>query len=159
METAPQLLQKSERVRHLVNELIFNRQINLICEESNPSYLAIAQLEAFNHQPRIPWRHMDMPPQERLEAGIWEAVAERPIDLGPHNPQGTAFRIPEDDIREEFFKSKILEAISETRATSVPVICGDGHAEFIKTKLEDVGFDVETNRELTPVKGWEYMRP
>src|SRR5882724_3512297 len=159
MKTAPKLVQKSERVRNLVSKQIFSCHIDLICEESNPSYLSIAQLEAFNHQPRIPWRHIDMTPQERLEAGIWEAVAERPFDLGPHNPEGTAFRIPEDDIREEFFKSKILEAISETRATNVLVICGDGHAEFIKTKLEDAGFDVETNRELTPVKRWEYMRP
>jgi hypothetical protein len=157
MKETPKLVQKAERVRHMMSELIFSRKIDLICEESNPSYLSIAQLEAFNHNPRIPWRHIDMTPQQRLEVGIWQAVAERPFDLGPHNPEGTAFRIPEDDIREEFFKSKILEAMNQTGATSVLVICGDAHADFIKTKLEGEGFEVETNRNLTPVKRWEYQ--
>jgi hypothetical protein len=59
-----------EPLRRLVRRLIASRSTDLICEESNPIILSIAQEEAFFHTPRIRWKNIMMMAQERLEAGI-----------------------------------------------------------------------------------------
>ena len=65
-------------------------------------------------------------------------------------------RIPEDGIREEFFKDEILRAAAETGAKSVLVLCGDMHTEALKTKLESaLSMKVNTNHDLTPEKNWQ----
>jgi hypothetical protein len=50
-----------------------------------------------------------MSPQERLEAEIWQAYIDRPFRPDVRNSTVIYDRIPEDDVREEFFKSEILK--------------------------------------------------
>src|SRR6202022_340865 len=117
------LVRKNEVFRDLVKRNIAAFPPDLICEETNPAFLSIAQQEAFRCHPRIPWRNINMSPQERLEAGIWQAYIERPFDFDIDTVTTTYYRIPEDDIREEFFKSEILKAASEIGAQRVLVMC------------------------------------
>jgi hypothetical protein len=150
--------EKKEQLRTLVMEIISSRNIDLICEESDPCYVSIAQQEAFRHEPRIQWTNINMTGQERLEAGIWEALLYRPFDtnfLDDHNAVTIHYRIPEDNVREEFFKDGILKAATAIRAKSVLVLCGSMHTEPLKTKLESAGFQVETHNRLTPEKNWK----
>jgi hypothetical protein len=110
--------------------------------------------QAFYHNPRIAWRNINMSPQERLEAGIWQAYLERPFDFDIDTERTTYHRIPEDDIREALFKIEILKAANEIRAQRVLVMCGAMHAEPLKMKLEGDGHETEINDESTPVRNW-----
>jgi len=150
--------EKKEQLRTLVTEVIASRNIDLICEESDSCYLSIAQQEAFIHDPRIQWTNINMTAQERLEAGIWEAPLYRPFDtkvLDDHNVVAIHYRIPEDDVREEFFKGEILKAATAIAARSVLVLCGAMHTEPLKMKLGAAGHQVETHVDLTPEKNWK----
>src|SRR5262249_54367821 len=85
-------------------------------------------------------------PQERLEAGIWQAYIDRPFDPDFQNLAVIYRRIPEDDIREEFFKNDILKAATETRAKRVLVMCGAMHAGPVTTeKLSDSNASQQIN--------------
>ena len=153
-EEDSEIMQKKGEHEALVKEKITTRNVDLICEESDPCRLSIAQQAAFYHGPRIPWKNINMTAQERLEKDIWEKLLYRPSEADENGIE-IQFRIKEDDVREEFFKEEILEAAKETGAKSVLVLCGDMHTEALKEKLEEAGHDVETNRELTPQKHWE----
>jgi hypothetical protein len=146
------LVQKTEVFRDLVKRNIAAFKPDLLCEEANPAVLSIAQWEAFYHTPRIGWRNINMTPQERLEAGIWQAYIDRPFSQDFQSSSVIYHRIPEDDIREEFFKSEVLKAASEIGALRVLVMLGAMHAEPLKLKLEGEGREVEINAEFTPVK-------
>jgi hypothetical protein len=148
-------VENTELLRTIVRGVSTAFKIDLICEESDPCYLSVAQQEAFTHTPRIPWKNINMTAQERLEAGVWEANVNRPFDLGPNNPIRIDYRIPEDDIREEFFKTEILKVTKEVGALSVLILCGDAHVEALKAKLEGEGREVTTDHQITPVKYWK----
>jgi hypothetical protein len=147
-------VQKTEVFRALVKTNIAAFKPDLICEETNPAFLSIAQLEAFNNTPRIPWKNINMTPQERLEAGIWEALLERPSSFDIDTETVTYYRVPEDDVREDFFRGEILTTAKEIGAQRVLVLCGGMHAEPLRLKLEGDGREIEINDEFTPVKNW-----
>lgn len=149
------LVQKTEVFRDLVKRNITAFKPDLICEETNPAFLSIAQLEAFNNTPRIPWKNINMTPQERLEAGIWQALLERPFSFDIDTETVTYYRVPEDDIREDFFRGEILKTAKEIEAQRVLVLCGGMHAESLKMKLDGDGREIEINDEFTPVKNWK----
>jgi hypothetical protein len=149
------LAQKTGVFRDLVKRNIATFKPDLLCEETNSAALSVAQQEAFYHTPRIPWRNINMSPQERLEAGIWQAYLERPFDFDIDTETATYHRIPEDDIREEFFKSEILKAASDVTAQRVLVMCGAMHAVPLKMKLEGDGRELEINDEFISVKNWK----
>ncbi len=146
-----------EPLRRLVRGLIATRSIDLICEESNPIIVSVAQEEAFFHTPRIRWKNIMMTAQERLEAGIWCAIlgCNRPTEEDSDTGATIYHRVPEDHIRENFFKDEIVKFAQEIDGKSVLVLCGDAHTESLKTKLEAAGFNVETNHELISVKDWK----
>lgn len=151
-------IESKARIRALVRQAIANRDVDLICEESDPRHLTIAQEEAYKNITRIPWKNIIMTAQERLEAGIWEALLYCPFDqkfLDESNAVAIEHRIPEDDIREEFFKDQILEAAEAYGADNVLVLCGDMHADAMKTKLEESGHHVEIDRDLISEKRWQ----
>jgi hypothetical protein len=149
--------EKLEPLRKLIRELVVGRSIDLICEESDPCYVSIAQEEAFMHGPRIRWKNINMTAQERLEAGIWCAILNCNRPQEPDANTGTTIyhRIPEDRTRENFFKDEIVKTVKEAGATSVLVLCGDAHTESLKTKLEAAGYQVEANHDLIEVKDWK----
>jgi hypothetical protein len=59
--------EKKEQLRTLVIETIASRNIDLICEESDPCYPSIAQHEAFRHDPRIHWKNINMTRGQRFD--------------------------------------------------------------------------------------------
>jgi hypothetical protein len=149
--------EEMEPLRRLVRELIACRSIDLICEESNPMIVSVAQEEAFYHNPRIRWKNIMMTAQERLEANIWCAILDcnRPTEEDADTGATIYHRVPEDHIREDFFKDEIVRFAQEIDAKRVLVLCGDAHTESLKTKLEAAGHNVETNHDLIGVKDWK----
>jgi hypothetical protein len=151
----PEIRKTKENIAALIRKTVAEKNVDLICEESDPCHLSIAQNIAFEHNPRIPWLNISMTSQERLEAGIWEALLYRPCDFDPKTGIGIDIRVPEDEIREEFFKAEILGMAKGTGATSVLVLCGDMHTEALRLELEEAGHEVKTDHSLTPAKRWK----
>lgn len=151
----PDVLEKKEQLRARVRELMARRGVDLICEESDPCCLSIAQDEAFKADPRVHWKNINMTSQERLEAGVWDALLYRPFEMNEERSIAIHHRVAEDDIREEFFKEEIIKAARDSSAKSVLVLCGDMHTEALKVKLDGAGYPTEANHDLIPEKYWK----
>src|SRR5438477_12813043 len=74
----PEISALKTKFQTVLARVIIDRGVDLICEESDPCRLSIAQKVAFEHQPRINWANISMSAQERFEVGIWEALLHRP---------------------------------------------------------------------------------
>jgi hypothetical protein len=148
---------KGRFTKHL-NQVIADRTVGLICEESDPCHLSIAQKVAYEHDPRIPWKNINMSAQERVEAGIWQALLDRPYHV-IEEPTDDHFRIdhriPEDEIREQFFAREAIQAGLATGARSILILCGDMHADFLKPILEASQYQAEVTSDLIPRKYWQ----
>jgi hypothetical protein len=144
-----------EKLRGIVRGLIDRGNVDLICEESDPCYVSIALDEAFRHVPRIPWVNINMTAQQRLEAGIWQDLLNRPQDIDAKRGVTIDHRIPADDTREHFFKDEIVRAATAFNAKTILALCGDAHTEALKAKLEVVGQQVATSHELIAEKNWK----
>ncbi len=151
----PGATEETNKLRTLVNELIAIRSVDLICEESDPCYLSVAQREAFMHSPSIQWKNINMSAQERLERNVWEALLYRPQDIDHERGVTIDHRIPEDHVREHFFKDEIIKTAEKSGAKSVLVLCGDAHTEELKAKLEAIGYMADTNHDLIKEKNWK----
>jgi hypothetical protein len=137
-------------------QVILDSKIDLICEESDPCRLSIAQKMAHEHQPRIPWRNIIMSAQERLEAGVWDALMNRPVEQIQEAPgilREIDTRIPEDDVREEFFCKQAIDAAA-TGAKSGLVLCGDMHADAVSKKLQAHQCQSKADHTLIEKKYW-----
>jgi hypothetical protein len=143
----------------LLSKTIEARKVDLICEESDPCQLSIAQKIAYEHRPRLRWKNIHMSAQERLEAGIWEALLQRPyriIEGGcPDIFQRIDRRIPEDATREQFFAAETIRETEVVGAKNILVLCGDLHADSLGAILEATGSRVEVNHSLIHQKNWE----
>jgi hypothetical protein len=144
----------------LVSEALTDQRIELVCEESDPCRLSIAQKIAYERNPPIPWKNINMSAQERFEAGILEALLHRPRreteELGaPGYIHSIDLRIPEDKTREQFFVTESVRGAEGVGATNILILCGDMHADAVKGMLEERGFDVDANHELIKQKAWE----
>lgn len=154
----PESTAAKTRFEKILTQTIPDRGVDLICEESDPRLLSIAQKIAHEHNPRIPWKNIDMSAQERLEAGIWDALLHRPshtIEEIPGYYRTVDHRIPEDNIREEFFAKKAIQTAGAAGAKSILILCGDMHTDFLKQILEASQYQVEANRDLIPKKYWQ----
>ena len=108
------------QLAEFLKSTIADRKINLMCEESDPRRLTIAQKMAWNHNPRIAWKNIMMTAQERLEAGIWEQLLNRPSHAVEEEPglyRTVDHRIPENEIREQFFCDETLKAAATDGST------------------------------------------
>jgi hypothetical protein len=98
-----------------------------------------------------------MSAQERTQAGIYEALLNRP-NHDIEEPEGSGsyrtidHRIPEDATREEFFFKESIRVANAIGATSILVLCGDMHVEFLRQLLESDKRQVDTNHELIAKK-------
>lgn len=156
----PESTEDKNRLEVVVRKAIAERGVNLICEESDPCRLSIAQKIAYEYKPSIPWKNINMSAQERLEAGIWEALLNRPYraveePAGSGNYRTIHHRIPQDDAREGFFAKESIRAANAAGAGSILILCGDMHADFVKRILGDLKFQAEANHDLIPHKYWE----
>jgi hypothetical protein len=151
--------ENAARLETLLRRIIADRRVDLICEECNPCYVSVGQRIAYEHDPRIPWRNIVMTSQERLEAGVYEALLDRPYDTVEIPPDSGNFqtihhRIPHDDTRERFFANASIQAGNGIGARSVLVLCGDMHTDFVRRILEESKFKAEVNHELIFRKDW-----
>jgi hypothetical protein len=139
----------------LLSQEIPKRAVQFIAEEADPKYRTIAQRLADNHDPRIPWKNIIMTEGERKRAHIYQAMRNRPTRNEQRGNEIVEIerRIPEDDIREEFFARSILDSTS--RFSSVLTLCGDMHVQALKDKLLAAGHEVEVNDSLITDKRWE----
>jgi hypothetical protein len=154
----PEMTKAKDRLRSVLDQAIVGRGVDLICEESDPCRLSIAQRIAYEHNPRIPWENITMSAQQRLEAGIYDALLDRPLHV-ISEPTDYHFeikhRIPEDGIREQFFATEATQAANGVGARSILILCGDMHADFLKQILEAGLHQAEVNRDLIARKYWQ----
>jgi hypothetical protein len=62
-------------------------------------------------------------------------------------------RIPEDEIREDFFIDETLKHAGG--AQSILMLLGDMHVDAVAEKLRKMGHRVSTNHDLFPIRTWE----
>jgi hypothetical protein len=154
----PEITAAKTRFERVLVQIITDRGVDLICEESDPCRLSIAQKIAYERNPRIPRKNINMSAQERLEAGIWEVLLNRPahtVEESPGYYRTVDHRITEDNIREEFFAREAIQAANATGAKCVLVLCGDMHTDFLKTILETRKYQAEANHSLISKKYWQ----
>jgi hypothetical protein len=156
----PQMEAAKQAFMTVLTRVVGNGSIGLICEESNPCYISLAQEFAYNCNPRIPWKNIIMTAQERLEAGIYDKLLRRESHCVEEPPGSGSYRtvdhrIPEDDVREQFFGLECIEAMRESQANAALVLCGDMHVEALKRKLEAEGHQAITNHDLIPQCYWQ----
>jgi hypothetical protein len=154
-----EMAENAARLETVLYRVIADRGVDLICEESDPRYASVAQMIAYQHNPRIPWRNIVMTAQERIEAGIYEALLDRPYDTVEIPPDSDNFqtvhnRIPHDATRERFFADQSIQAGNGFGARSILVLCGDMHTDFVRHILEESKFEAEVNHELISRKDW-----
>ena len=141
-------------LRTLLESHLAKHEVSAICEESLPSEMTIARELASQRTPQIPWNCIFMTVDERKTEGIFEALDNRSWRFDPNNPnEMIEKRIPEDDIREDFFVREILKA--NNAGGEVLVLLGDMHVIPVADKLRAMGHTVATRHELVTVKRWE----
>ncbi len=93
-------------LRALLNSHLAKHKVSAVFEESVPEDMTIAHQLADQKNPKIPWKCIFMDEDERKAEGIFEALKIRPWRYDPNNrTEIIDKRIPEDDVREDFFIS------------------------------------------------------
>jgi hypothetical protein len=95
-----------------------------------------------------------MSEEARREAGIYEALQDRPAHTEKRGDEFVIIehRIPEDDIREDFFVTESVSGADESE--SIVILCGDMHTQALKNKLEMLDHKVDMDESLVPDKRW-----
>ena len=125
--------------------------VGAIFEESSPDKPSIAQELAVSNG--ISWHNICMTKEERVEAGIYDALLNRPGS--PDWDDMSCWiesRIPEDTVREAYFVRRIEEGAS-TNQTAL-VLLGDMHVQKVADVLTAQEHQVEIVKDLVPKKRW-----
>jgi hypothetical protein len=133
---------------------IAERKVEFISEESEPTALTIAQQMAEAHNPRIRWKNISMPEDERKNAGIFEALKNRPTYPELRKDRqlvAIEHRIPADEVYEEYLIEQTRQGAGG--AQSIMILCGDLHVDALKEKLERDGHHVDPHHGLVE-KRW-----
>jgi hypothetical protein len=149
---SPELNAQKTRLEDLLRQQLMEKRIQLIAEESDRAQNTIAYLLAREQEPEICWKNIVMTPEERTAAGIKDALLKRPGFLDQEKNVWIEARIPEDDVREDFFITEILAAAAG--AESILLLLGDMHVDAVAKKLTEKGHRVVTDHELVPEKRW-----
>jgi hypothetical protein len=148
------LKDRKDRLESLLRREILARSVQFIAEEAHPLCTTIAQQLGNAFHPEIPWKNIDMSDDERKLAGIYDALKKRPVHCELTGEEWVQFehRIPEDDIREDFFAAASLRGAGQSE--SILILCGDMHVQALKKKLELLGHRVEKDESLILDKRW-----
>ena len=145
--------QKDHLEALLLSELP-KRKVRCIAEESKIGKTTIAFALASTNDPRIRWKNISMTEAERDAAGITEALKNRPGHPDYETMERwIESRIPEDEIREDFFIEQTLGSARDAR--SILMLLGDMHVDAVGEKLTKMGHSVSVNHNLFPVRRWE----
>jgi hypothetical protein len=151
---APNRRAQKDRLEALLLAEIPKRKVQFIAEESKVGKTTIASALAIASHPSIPWRNISMTDAERDAAGITEALKNRPGHPDYETMERwIESRIPEDEIREEFFIDQTLRGVGD--AQSILMLLGDMHVDAVGEKLRQMGHRVSTNHDLFPVRRWK----
>jgi hypothetical protein len=148
------LAARKNKLESLLKQEIAARNIQFIAEEASSEHRTIAQELASAGNPKISRKNIDMTKEERKQAKIYDALNNRPIYVEKRGSELVEIevRIPEDDIREEFFVAETIRCAGE--AESIMILCGDMHVDAVKEKLERYGHRVEKDESLITDKRW-----
>ena len=148
------LKHRKDRLESLLKEQIAARNVQFIAEEAHPQLLTIAQQLGNAHTPQIPWKNIFMTYDERRQAQIYDALENRLTHYEQRGDEKVEIehRIPEDDIREDFFVAETLQAAGKSE--SILILCGDMHVQALKQKLEKYEHKVDKDESLIPDKRW-----
>jgi hypothetical protein len=150
----PKTAALKEQLEAMLKEGISERHVRFIAEESKIGEVTIASAMADASDPKIPWANISMTDAEREASGIAEALINRPGHPDYETMQiWIECRIPEDEIREDFFIERTLRQAGD--AQSVLMLLGDLHVDAVGEKLNQLGNRVSTNHDLFPVRRWE----
>lgn len=144
---------QKEQLRALLAAEFPKRKVAFIAEEAKWEKETIASDLANASDPKIPWLNISMTTAERETAGIREALANRPGQPDETMEKWIQFRIPEDEIREDFFIRETLE--NGRDAQSILMLLGDMHVNAVGEKLLKLGHRVSINRDFFPVRRWQ----
>jgi hypothetical protein len=151
---APNRRVQKDRLEALLLAEIPKRKVRFIAEESKIGKITIAFVLASASDPQIPWKNISMTDTERDAAGITEALKSRPGHPDYETMERwIESRIPEDEIREDFFIEQTLRSAGD--AKSILMLLGDMHVDAVGEKLKKMGHRVSANHGLFPVKRWE----
>ena len=151
---APKRTDQKELLEALLKEQIPKREVRFIAEESKQGKVTIASQLANACNPPIPWKNISMTGPERDAAGISDALRKRPGHPDHESMEiWIESRIPEDEIREDFFIEQTLREMGD--AQSILMLLGDMHVDAVAAKLSKLGHDVYTNHDLFPTRRWE----
>ena len=148
------LKERKDRLEFLLKKEIAARNVQFIAKEAHPQYPTIAQQLGNAHSPQIPWKNIFMTDDERRQAQIYDALKNRPTHYEQRGDETVEIehRIPEDDIREDFFVAETLQGAGESE--SILILCGDMHVQALKEKLETYEHVVDTDESLITDKRW-----
>ena len=145
---------QKDQLEDLLRAEIPKRKVQFIAEESKIGKATIASALASTNDPKIPWKNISMSAAERDAAGITQALKNRPGHPDYETMERwIESRIPEDEIREDFFIEQTLRGLGG--AQSILMLLGDMHVDAVGEKLEKMGHSVSSNHDLFPVKRWE----
>ena len=94
------------RLRQILEARLATGRVVEIFEETSPRKESIAAQLARQHEPKIPWHNIHMTEAERREAGIYEALLNRPGSPDETMEFTIEHRIPEDEVRENHFAAQ-----------------------------------------------------
>jgi hypothetical protein len=145
---------QKDQLESLLRAEIPQRKVQFIAEESKQGEVTIASVLADAADPKIPWKNVSMTDAERDAAGIMDALKHRP-GHPDHDTMQTWIesRIPEDEIREDFFIDQTLQHAGD--AQSILMLLGDMHVDAVSEKLRKMSHRVSTNHDLFSIRRWE----
>jgi hypothetical protein len=144
-----------ERLRAILVEMLGAETVGVIFEESSPTKLTIAQELARRNG--VPWHNICMTTEERVAAGIFDALQNRPGSPDWDDMScWIEYRIPEDEIREAYFVQRVEEGTEPNQKSLV--LLGDMHVQGVADALSARGHQVEIVQELIPKKRWADLR-
>jgi hypothetical protein len=142
---------QKDQLEDLLRAEIPIRKVRFIAEESKIGKTTIASALASSNDPRIAWKNISMTDAERDAAGITEALKNRPGHPDYETMERwIESRIPEDEIREDFFIDQTLGSAGDAKS-----ILGDLHVDEVGEKLKKLGHSVSVNHDMFPMKRWE----
>lgn len=150
---SPERMAQKDQLEALLGAEIPKRKVRFIAEESKIGKATIASVLASTSRPQVPWKNISMTDAERDAAGVTVALKNRPGHPDDETMTWIECRVPEDDIREDFFIEQTLQGAGD--AQSILMLLGDMHVDAVAEKLAKMGHRVSTNHDLFPVKRWE----
>lgn len=138
-------------LRAILAERLGTGAVSAIFEESSSDKSSIAQELAETNG--IPWHNICMTKEERVAAGIYDALQNRPGS--PDSDDMSCWiesRIPEDTVREAYFVRRIEAEASPTQTALV--LLGDMHVQRVADALTEQQYQVEIVQDLVPKKRW-----